>query len=118
MPYEILTDPRSMPALPVLEQDVAAMHTEEEGQDNVVVEEFKVGSSTSNSHFCIFRILWFPGRSAWSTNCSLKESSNDPENQINMGIKSVSLDHDTDQSWGEICWSICGNGQSSSPSAT
>ncbi|KAM8918798.1 LOW QUALITY PROTEIN: WD repeat-containing protein on Y chromosome-like [Lycaon pictus] len=41
VPYEILTDPRSMPALPVLEQDVAAMHTEEEGQDNVVVEEFK-----------------------------------------------------------------------------
>ncbi|CAK7322202.1 hypothetical protein VULLAG_LOCUS23856 [Vulpes lagopus] len=39
VPYEILTDPRSMPALPVLEQDVAAMHTEEEGQDSVVVEE-------------------------------------------------------------------------------
>uniref|UniRef100_A0A8C0LR07 WD repeat domain 49 n=1 Tax=Canis lupus dingo TaxID=286419 RepID=A0A8C0LR07_CANLU len=49
VPYEILTDPRSMPALPVLEQDVAAMHTEEEGQDNVVVEEFKVGSRNSAS---------------------------------------------------------------------
>lgn len=35
---------------------------------------------------------------AWNTNCNLKESRNDPENQVNTGIKSVSLDHATDQS--------------------
>uniref|UniRef100_A0A8C0P5C9 WD repeat domain 49 n=1 Tax=Canis lupus familiaris TaxID=9615 RepID=A0A8C0P5C9_CANLF len=39
VPYEILTDPRSMPALPVLEQDVAAMHTEEEGKEGAEGEQ-------------------------------------------------------------------------------
>ncbi|CAD7671341.1 unnamed protein product [Nyctereutes procyonoides] len=57
VPYEILTDPRSMPALPVLEQDVAAMHTEEEGQENVVVEEFKTPNSCSLEE-PILEALW------------------------------------------------------------
>nr|XP_012420015.1 PREDICTED: WD repeat-containing protein 49-like [Odobenus rosmarus divergens] len=41
VPYEILTDPQSMPAYPVLEGNVAAMHTEVEEQDNVAEEKAK-----------------------------------------------------------------------------
>ncbi|KAF3825900.1 hypothetical protein GH733_006727 [Mirounga leonina] len=41
VPYEILIDPQSMLAYPVLEGSVAAMHTEVEEQDNVVEEKAK-----------------------------------------------------------------------------
>lgn len=49
MPYEILTDPQSMPAPPVVEGDVAAMHKGKEERDNVVEEKAKVGPGPSNS---------------------------------------------------------------------
>lgn len=59
VPDEILTDPQSMPAHPVLEGDVAAMHTGKGEQDNVVAEKAKVGPGTSNSHFCILEFCGF-----------------------------------------------------------
>lgn len=59
MPHEILTDPQSMPAHPVLEGDVAAMHAGKGEQDNVVEEKAKVGPGTSNSHFCILEFCGF-----------------------------------------------------------
>uniref|UniRef100_A0A8C9M977 Uncharacterized protein n=1 Tax=Panthera tigris altaica TaxID=74533 RepID=A0A8C9M977_PANTA len=49
VPYEILTDPQSMPAPPVVEGDVAAMHKGKEERDNVVEEKAKVGPGPSNS---------------------------------------------------------------------
>ncbi|XP_027446482.1 LOW QUALITY PROTEIN: WD repeat-containing protein 49-like [Zalophus californianus] len=48
VPYEILTDPQSMPAYPVLEGNVAAMHTEVEEQDNVVEEKAKFGPDSAS----------------------------------------------------------------------
>lgn len=53
MPCEILTDPQSTPAHPVLGGDVAVLHTKEEEQDKVVEEKAKVGPGTSNTHLCI-----------------------------------------------------------------
>uniref|UniRef100_A0A8C7BZQ6 WD repeat-containing protein 49 n=1 Tax=Neovison vison TaxID=452646 RepID=A0A8C7BZQ6_NEOVI len=53
VPCEILTDPQSTPAHPVLGGDVAVLRTKEEEQDKVVEEKAKVGPGTSNSHLCI-----------------------------------------------------------------
>lgn len=48
MPYEILTDPQSMPAHPAPKGDVATMHTGKEERDNAVEEKTKVGPGPSN----------------------------------------------------------------------
>lgn len=102
MPCEVLTDPQSVPAHPVLEGGAPVTHTGEEKQDKVVEGKAsaKVGPGTSSSPALT---LWLPSRSARVIKCT-KAWPREPSQHRN---KNMSQGHATDQGQG-ASWSLVG----------
>lgn len=100
MPCEVLTDPQSMPAHPVLEGGAPVTHTGEEKQDKVVEGKAsaKVGPGPSSSPGLT---LCLPNRSARVIKCT-KARPREPSQHRN---KNMSQDRATDQGQG-ASWSF------------